>query len=657
MAFPQKKGSIGNVYYNNFELLQKNSIDVKSDQNKAIEDYIIELFPGQEFDGWYYYWAIGGIKNCNLKEYPEVGWLSVSPNTFTSTGCTNIIPVKYSFIAPMEEGVYVSNLIDNNGTWDTMRVELTVTKSPKNCIIRRIGINQDVLSYKSMMKNPALNWNDNTCVKDYWPADSIKFDFYLESGLDWLKISPLSGKTFRNEKQIFQNTLNKKLYDSSWVTLVRNFYSYPVHYHYYVKETKPRGYVLHFNGENHITTTYYPFASTKTMMYWVRFDEISDQVIGVHDGENHRFYLGIQKDNSLYAGMGDSYNPLTSLNLIPGKWYNLALTTSGDSDSAIVYINATEVARWKYSFAGESKANLYIAARNDFSTFGYNIKGCIDEVQVWERPLSRYEIVKYMFTPPSGNEDGLVIYYPFSEGWGNFTKNQVDNYYYGNLNKEADWIDYLRRPIDPDFLLTGEIPNPDPLRPPILLYPLNNETDIAVNTVLSWYPTYRAETYRLQVSENFDFATTVLDQIKINWINPFFSLTNLSLNTTYFWRVNATNLNSSSDWSETRKFITGVTTGVEPVNSNSITNLKQNYPNPFTQLTKIEFNILNPGHTEITIYDLLGIKISTLLNEYLEQGLHSVDWIPTYSLKSGIYYYQLRSSGIIETKRMIYDKR
>jgi len=55
--------------------------------------------------------------------------------------------------------------------------------------------------------------------------------------------------------------------------------------------------------------------------------------MGAHDLLNHRFYLGITNDNSLFAGMGDGYTPLTSLNLIPGKWYNMVLTTSKDADS------------------------------------------------------------------------------------------------------------------------------------------------------------------------------------------------------------------------------------------------------------------------------------------------------------------------------------
>jgi outer membrane protein assembly factor BamB len=130
----------------------------------------------------------------------------------------------------------------------------------------------------------------------------------------------------------------------------------------------------------------------------------------------------------------------------------------------------------------------------------------------------------------------------------------------------------------------------------------------------------------------------------------------LVTNTAYFWRVKALNEIGESSWSDTWKFKTGNPTRVEPIISDSSISLKQNYPNPFTQLTKIEFYLPKPSQVEIRIYNVTGIKISTLLNEYLESGKHLVNWVPPYSVKSGIYYYQLRADEIIKTRMMIYKK-
>ncbi len=211
------------------------------------------------------------------------------------------------------------------------------------------------------------------------------------------------------------------------------------------------------------------------------------------------FILGIQSNNALFAGMGNSYTPLTYINLIPGEWYHLTMTTTQDMDSAVVYINANEVSRFAYSFSGESKAELYIGARNDsVNTARYPLKGYIDEVQLWERPLNRNEILKYMFSPPGGTENGLVIYYSFDEGWGNFTMNAVDNYYYGTLFFGPQWIDNINRPI-------GAPPKPT------LLTPANNASGVTRSPVLTWNATERTDYYNLQVSLSSDFTLMVLN--------------------------------------------------------------------------------------------------------------------------------------------------
>jgi len=54
--------------------------------------------------------------------------------------------------------------------------------------------------------------------------------------------------------------------------------------------------------------------------------------------------------------------------------------------------------------------------------------------------------------------------------------------------------------------------------------------------------------------------------------------------------------------------------------------LFQNYPNPFNLNTKIEFTLANSGYVSLTVYDILGRKIKTLVSEYLAPGHKSVLW-------------------------------
>ncbi len=76
-----------------------------------------------------------------------------------------------------------------------------------------------------------------------------------------------------------------------------------------------------------------------------------------------------------------------------------------------------------------------------------------------------------------------------------------------------------------------------------------------------------------------------------------------------------------------------------------------NYPNPFNPETVITFNILERGFVELVVFDLLGRKVATLINENKESGIHSVSFDASF-LSSGIYIYRLQTDNNIITKRM-----
>lgn len=79
--------------------------------------------------------------------------------------------------------------------------------------------------------------------------------------------------------------------------------------------------------------------------------------------------------------------------------------------------------------------------------------------------------------------------------------------------------------------------------------------------------------------------------------------------------------------------------------------LSQNYPNPFNPETKIVFNIVKSGLVKLTVFDNLGKEVETLVNEYLQPGLHGVSFNGS-RLSSGVYYYRLEIDGLYEIKRM-----
>lgn len=79
--------------------------------------------------------------------------------------------------------------------------------------------------------------------------------------------------------------------------------------------------------------------------------------------------------------------------------------------------------------------------------------------------------------------------------------------------------------------------------------------------------------------------------------------------------------------------------------------LAQNYPNPFNPTTLISFTIPQSGNVKLSVYNLLGQEISTLVNEYREAGTYDVEF-NAVNLNSGVYLYKLESNGLTLTKKM-----
>ena len=80
--------------------------------------------------------------------------------------------------------------------------------------------------------------------------------------------------------------------------------------------------------------------------------------------------------------------------------------------------------------------------------------------------------------------------------------------------------------------------------------------------------------------------------------------------------------------------------------------LIQNYPNPFNSATTIRFVLSRPRDIRISIYDILGRKVSTLVDGYIQPGNHNVT-LDASELTSGIYFYRFETDNIVKKKRML----
>ncbi len=102
------------------------------------------------------------------------------------------------------------------------------------------------------------------------------------------------------------------------------------------------------------------------------------------------------------------------------------------------------------------------------------------------------------------------------------------------------------------------------------------------------------------------------------------------------------------------------TTGTDIPVSEYVTSLQQNYPNPFNPTTRIDFSLKEDTSVLLDVFNIKGQKVTTLVNEELAAGNHSVIWNGTNqnnrSVGSGIYFYRLTSPDKTITRKMLFLK-
>ncbi len=80
--------------------------------------------------------------------------------------------------------------------------------------------------------------------------------------------------------------------------------------------------------------------------------------------------------------------------------------------------------------------------------------------------------------------------------------------------------------------------------------------------------------------------------------------------------------------------------------------LEQNYPNPFNPRTTIEFTLDKKSDVKLTIFNILGQEVATLVNEVRNAGNYPVIWDAS-NVASGVYFYKLSAGDLTRTKKMV----
>jgi len=197
----------------------------------------------------------------------------------------------------------------------------------------------------------------------------------------------------------------------------------------------------------------------------------------------------------------------------------------------------------------------------------------------------------------------------------------------------------------------------EPPNPFILLSPSNGEEGLSTTPEFVWATStdndpYDYAVYNLLISEDSTF--TQVDYLVEGLSDTFFVMSEeLTDNTQYFWRVDAIDTDSLVTSSEVYSFVVGtlsITDGIKRVPTEY--SLSQNYPNPFNPVTTIQYGLAKSGYVNITVYNSLGQKMTTLVNKFKPVGYHTIQW-DVSGVGTGIYFYRIQVSDYTAVRKCL----
>jgi hypothetical protein len=185
---------------------------------------------------------------------------------------------------------------------------------------------------------------------------------------------------------------------------------------------------------------------------------------------------------------------------------------------------------------------------------------------------------------------------------------------------------------------------------PELIFPAKSQKELDTDITFLWSEADGATRYNLQIATMPGFTGIIKDTIVTG---TSCLISGFELNSKYYWKVASGDEDGIGELSKQNIFYTKDPNSVKEGLEGSLV-LYQNYPNPFSKTTHIEFDSKYATHVLLDLYDANGRKIETLLDKMV-YGRNKVD-IDAYNLKSGTYYYRLTASGKTFTKKMVVVK-
>lgn len=168
---------------------------------------------------------------------------------------------------------------------------------------------------------------------------------------------------------------------------------------------------------------------------------------------------------------------------------------------------------------------------------------------------------------------------------------------------------------------------------------------------LWWHRSPSGRHDHLQVSTQPDFSTLIVDHDSLE--TTHYTVSGLDAAATYYWRIRTSNREGTmSAWSRPWRFTVGDGPIIPATSLPPDYTLLQNYPNPFNPTTTIWFGLPEPSDVRLSVYNVLGQRVATLVEAVLPTGWHTARW-DAYGLSSGLYIYRLETNARVVAKPMM----
>jgi hypothetical protein len=254
----------------------------------------------------------------------------------------------------------------------------------------------------------------------------------------------------------------------------------------------------------------------------------------------------------------------------------------------------------------------------------------------------------------------LPVIYSANTDSNSFTpeENLTDNSQFGWMVTAND-IHGAESNSDSSYFYTDASPEP-PLNFATIT-PANNAEGIATGVEFAWNETDDPDpveeiSYRVVYASNWEDSSTYVYSETLEDTSMVITFID---NSQYYWLVEALDSDGfivGSNENTPNTMVVG-TLSIDGADIPEVFALHQNYPNPFNPTTQIRYDLPEDAMVSITIYDLMGRSIKSLVNSNQSAGYRSVRWNATNNLgepvSAGMYIYTLQAGQFRQIKKMV----